>query len=138
MYVVLLKIVGALTAWAIFFYTIFQVDYPSSLVAANPYQLSYFFIPLFLGLTLFFSLRSNILSASSIALGLIILLILRAFDSLNLVTGIITTIATFLLASAFKNISIKSRVKRSLSPRLTPIQSGLTLKPKKPKLTRKL
>jgi hypothetical protein len=47
------------------------------------------------------------------------------------VTGILTLIATFFLASAFKNISFKGKVKRTLP-------HGLTSKSKKPKLTRKL
>src|SRR3989344_3700596 len=127
----LTKISVLATAWGLFLYTILHVNYPESLVTANTYQLAYFFIPLFLGLTMIFSFKFNFFSSSSIALGLIILLILKAFDSLNLATGIITSVAIFLLASASKNISFKSKVKRSLTPRLTP-------RPKKPKLTRKL
>lgn len=88
------------TAFAL---VIYLVEPPKSITEAEVLQLILFFIPLFLltsfalNLLLKFLLRSLIVS-----LGFMILLILKALDSLNLVTFSLTVLATVLLASAFK------------------------------------
>lgn len=88
------------TAFAL---VIYLVEPPKSITEAEVLQLILFFIPLFLltsfalNLLLKFLLRSFI-----VGLGFMILLILKALDSLNLVTFSLTVLATILLASAFK------------------------------------
>lgn len=88
------------TAFAL---VIYLVEPPKSITEAEVLQLILFFIPLFLltsfALNLFlkFLLRSLVVS-----LGFMILLILKALDSLNLITFSLTVLATVLLASAFK------------------------------------
>lgn len=125
-----LKILVIIISGVLFFYTIFQVPYPSSLTSANPYQLIFFFIPLFLGLTSLFFLKFNLLGSGSLALGIIILLVLKAFDSLNLATILLDLVATFLLFSYFKNLKAFS-LKKSKA-------RTLPKKPKQGKLTHKL
>lgn len=99
----ILKVIPALFFWGIFIYVILQVPYPNSLTQASIPQLLYFFIPLFLSLifTLNIFLKS-ILRSILISFGIIILLILKALDSLNLVSALLTIIAVGLLFSYFK------------------------------------
>ena len=101
-----LKIIPALIFWGIFAYVILQIPYPYSLTQANPIQLLSFFVPLFLGLIftidvfLKFLIRSIIISFA-----IIILLILRALDSVNTISVILLLAATALLFSYFKKPS---------------------------------
>lgn len=114
------KIIPTLFLWSIFVVVIFQVPYPKSLIQAQVAQLLLFFIPLILalGMTLNFFFK-NIYLSFSISLGLTSLLILKALDVLNLVTGALTITTVGLLISYF------GKIKRS----------GLTKLPKIPKLT---
>ena len=115
---ILLNIITVLF-WAIFIFVIFQVPYPESLTQANTTQLISFFIPLYL--SLIFTLNiflKNISISASLSLGLIFLLILKALDSLNLVTGLLILVSVYLLVSYFKKGG----------------SSGLTLNSKIPKL----
>lgn len=117
------KIIPALIFWAIFTYVVLQVPYPESLTQANLIQLSAFFIPLFLAITLTLNtFLKNIFSSSSISLGLIFLLILQALDSLNLVTGILTAIAVYLLVSYFRKAKRRSLTKLPKISRLTHVR----------------
>lgn len=119
------KIVFALIFWGIFAFVIFQVPYPETLTQANTTQLISFFISLFLALSLTINLfLKNILSAGSISLGLIFLLILKALDSLNLVTGILTIIAATLLVSYFRKAKRNSLTKLPKIPKLTRLKKG--------------
>ena len=103
----LLKIIPALIFWGIFGYVILQIPYPESLTQANITQLILFFIPLFLALTVTSNLFiKNVFSSSIISLGIICLFILKALDSLNLVTGLLTVISIWLLVSYFKKVRI--------------------------------
>lgn len=122
-----IKISLLLISWGIFGYTIFKVSYPESLTTAHPYQMAFFFFPLFIGISLLFSFKFNFFSSSAIGLGAIILLILKAFDSLNFATAILTIIATLLLFSSFRNKNQKIKSK-----------SGLNKRTNRSKLTRKL
>ena len=99
---VFLKILLALIFWGIFSYVIIYVNYPESLTQASTGQLLYFFIPLFLAIifTVNILLRS-IIRSILIAFGVIILLVLKALDSLNLVSAGLTIIAIGLLFSYF-------------------------------------
>ncbi len=97
------KIISAIFLWVAFIYVILQIPYPDSLVQADLIQLFSFFIPLFLAslLTLNIFIK-NILISLSISLGFAFSLILMALDSLNLVTGVLTTVSIYLLISYFK------------------------------------
>ena len=100
---ILLRIFPALFFWGVFIFVIFQVPYPDNIASADSIQLIFFFIPLYLALVLTFNFfLKNILISASISLGLIFLLFLKALDSLNLVTGILTIISVYLLVSYFR------------------------------------
>lgn len=97
------KVLPVILFWGIFALVVLKVSYPQTLSQASLFQLSAFFIPLYLALSLTFNLfLKNILISASISLGLIFLLILKALDSLNLVTGVLIIIATYLLISYFR------------------------------------
>lgn len=107
------KITVALIFWAIFMVVIFQLPYPQTLSQANALQILGFFIPLFLAISFTINLfLKNLFSSSSISLGIIFLLILKALDSLNLVTGTIIVIVVLLLVSYFRKIK---KQKKSLT-----------------------
>lgn len=106
--------------WGSFIFVILKVPYPESLSQANIIQILSFFVPLYLALvfSVYIFLR-NIFICASISLGLIFLLILKALDSLNLVTIILTAIAIYLLASYFRKGKRSSLTKWSKIPKLT-------------------
>lgn len=117
------KITVALVFWAIFIIVIFQIPYPENLTQANILQILGFFIPLFLAVNLTINIFfKNILLSSSISVGIIFILILKALDSLNLVTGAIIVIATILLVSYFRRIKRKSLTKLPKIPKLTHVR----------------
>lgn len=124
MFKVISKIFPAVLLWAIFAYVMSQVPYPQTLTQATSYQLFSFFIPLFLSLFLTINLfLGNIFSSSSISLGLIFLLILKALDSLNLVTATLILIAVGLLISYFKKIKKHKSLTNYLKiPKLTQLR----------------
>lgn len=109
-----------LISWGILIWVILQIPYPDSLSQARLTQLLLFFIPLYLALVFTLNiLLKNILLSCSISLGLILLLVIKALDSLNLVTGILVTIATYLLAGYFRKTNRKHLTKLSKIPKLT-------------------
>lgn len=123
------KIILALIFWGIFVGVMFNVPYPESLTSATLSQILPFFTSLFLVFvfTFNFLIRSVIIS-SIFSLGLILLFFLKALDSLNLVTGILILISTFLLISYFKkakkhtllkNSGFRNLTKQTKIPRLT-------------------
>ncbi len=117
---IIFKILPALVFWASFAYVVLQVPYPDSLTQANFTQILPFFASLFLALVFTLNiLFKNILFSSSISLGLIFLLILSALDSLNIVTGILIVVATYLLASYFRKAKRKGLTKQPKIPKLT-------------------
>lgn len=123
----ILKIILCTIFWGIFAYIVLQVPYPNSLTQATLLQLLVFFISLFLAITFTLNIfLSFILLSSILSLGIIFLLILKALDSLNIVTAILTLIAIGLLFSYFRKIKKGS---------LNPIKSGLTSSGKISKLT---
>lgn len=118
-----IKIIPTIFFWGIFIFVIFQVPYPDDLTQANITQLISFFISLFLALSLTINLFvKNILLSGSISLGLIFLLILKALDSLNLVTGILILIAIGLLISYFRKAKHKSLTNYLKIPKLTQLR----------------
>ncbi len=126
MFQLLLKILPAVIFWAIFIFVVLQVPYPDSIASANLSQLIFFFLPIYIALVLTFNLfLKNILMSASFCLGLIFLLILKALDSLNLVTIVLIIISVYLLVSYFrKNHGSSNKIK------------SLTLNSKIPKLTK--
>ncbi|MDD5147595.1 MAG: hypothetical protein PHV63_03575 [Candidatus Daviesbacteria bacterium] len=117
---VLPKIIPALIFWGIFILVVLQVPYPESLTQANYIQLIPFFVPLYFALSFTLNIfLKNIFSSGSFSLGLIFLLILKALDTLNIVTGLLTAVATYLLFSYFRKIKKRSLTKLSKIPKLT-------------------
>ena len=119
----LLKIIPTILFWGGFIYVLFMIPYPQSLTEANILQITLFFISLFL--TLIFT--SNIylksfFNSSSISLGLIFLLILKALDSLNIVTGLLIIISVGLLISYFRKIKKHNLTKLPKIPKLTQLR----------------
>ncbi len=122
----ILKIFLTLIFWSVWIYVIFTVPYPDSITQADSSQLLSFFIPLFLALTATVNLLlKNLPSSIILSLGLILLLILKALQSINTISVILTLAAITLLISYFKGFE-----------NLTPIKSGLTSSLNMPKLTR--
>ena len=117
------RIFPPLFFWGIFILVIFQIPYPENLSQANILQILGFFIPFFLAVSLTINIfLKNIFLSSSLSLGIIFLLILKALDSLNLVTGTIIVIATVLLVSYFRKIKKKGLTKLPKIPKLTHVR----------------
>ena len=115
-----LEILLALIFWGVFAYVVLQIPYPNSLTQATPLQLLSFFTSLFLAITFTLNVFLTFLLLSIIlALGIIFLLILKALDSLNLVTAILTLIAVGLLFSYFRKNKDKGLTSQSKIPKLT-------------------
>lgn len=101
----ILKVPPAVIFWGIFVFVVLQVPYPISLTQATLLQLLAFFISLFLVITFTINIFLKFFLLSlTLAIGIIFLLILKALDSLNLVTAILTLIAIGLLFSYFRKI----------------------------------
>lgn len=117
---ILPKIIPTLVFWTIFIYVILKVPYPETITQASFIQLLSLFVPLFLAVT--FSLNiflKNIFISTSISLGLIFLLFLKALDSLNLVTASLIIIPVGLLVSYFRKNKDKRLTKWRKIPKLT-------------------
>lgn len=123
------KILLALVFWGIFGYVVLQIPYPDSLTQANFTQIIPFFAFLYFTLVFTFNiLFKNILASFSLSLGLIFLLILKALDSINWVTGGLILVSVALLFSYFRkgqkhgrlnNSGFKNLTKQSKIPKLT-------------------
>lgn len=121
----LLKTISVLIFWGLFAFVIIKVPYPETLSQADTGQLSAFFIPLYLALTFSFNIvLKNIFISAAIPLGLIFLLILKALDSLNLVTGILIITSVYLLISYFRKIKKNSLTKLPKIPKITKLKKG--------------
>ncbi len=120
MFKIFKKIVPSFVFWLIFIFVIFTIPYPEALIQANNLQVFAFFIPLFLAITFTFNLfLKNIFLSCSISLGLISLLILKALDTLNLVTGILSIVTVLLLISYFRKTRRIGLTKSTKIPKLT-------------------
>lgn len=123
MFKIISKIIPAIFFWGILAFVILKVPYPESLTQANLVQMSSFFIPLFLALSMTLNIfLKNVLSSLSFSLGLIFLLILKALNSLNIATAILTIVATYLLFSYFQKIKKRSLTKLPKIPKLTSLR----------------
>ena len=96
------KILPILILISVLFYVIYFTEPPSSWQEASLFQILIFFIPLLL---LFTFLANPIFSylpkSFSFGLGLMMLVVLKSTDQLNIVTAAITIIATLLLIRIF-------------------------------------
>lgn len=116
-------ILPAVLFGVIFTITVFAVPYPDSLAQANLMQIIPFFASFYLTLTFTLNiLLKNILLSLSISLGLVFLLVLNALDSLNILTGALTVVATGLLVSYFWKAKVRSLTNDSKIPKLTKLR----------------
>ncbi|MBI2018280.1 hypothetical protein HYS96_01100 [Candidatus Daviesbacteria bacterium] len=125
----ILKILPALFFGGVFLLAVFQIPYPETLTQANVLQILGFFIPLFLLISFVINIFiKNLFLSISISLGIIFLLLLKALDSLNLVTGGIAAVMIILSISYFRKM-------KKRSPSINSGFKNLTKLPKIPKLT---
>jgi|SRR3989344_5911284 len=117
-------LVPVFISWGIFIYVVLKVAYPESLTSANTFQIFSFFSSLFLSLSFTINLIVRfMLKSIIISFGLILLLVLRALNSLNLVSFALTIIAFGLLLSYLKKP--KSRLtSRAKVPKLRNLSRG--------------
>lgn len=114
------RIFPAIFFWGTVIFVVLKVPYPESLVEANLIHLALLFVSLYLALVFTFNtFLKNIFSSSSITLGLVLLLLLKALDSLNIITGALVIIAVGLFLSYFRKIKRKNLTKLPKIPRLT-------------------
>lgn len=136
----LVKIIFAIFFWSIFILVIFNLPYPQDLEEANFLQISIFFSSLFLAILFTLKIVFKRFSAPALlTAGIILTLILKALDSLNLVTGIIVlTLVSLLISYFLKRNSPAAAFQKIKKRNLYPLKVGsdLTKLPKIPKLTR--
>lgn len=103
MFKILYRFIPILIFWGVFIFVILQVPYPKSLTQADIFQILAFLIPLFFALTFTFNIfLKSTPSSTTLSLGIIFLLILKALDSFNFVTVALTILASWLLFSYFR------------------------------------
>lgn len=116
----IVKILPVLFFGGLFLLVVFQIPYPETLTQANILQILGFFIPLFLLISFVINtFIKNLFLSSSISFGIIFLLLLKALDSLNFVTGGIAAVTIIILISYFRKIKMKSLTKLPKIPKLT-------------------
>lgn len=114
-----LKLIPALIFGGIFILVLFQVPYPESLTQASWWQIMAFFAPLFLALAFSLNIFLNFLILSCIlSFGIILLLILKSLDALNLVTAGLTLLAVYLFLSYFQKRKKKRLTSNIKIPKL--------------------
>lgn len=119
------KMIPGIFFWGSFIFIVLKVPYPENFSQANIVQMLAFFIPLYLALSLTLNIfLINIFIASSITLGLIFLLILKALDSFNLVTVALVAVIMYLLISYFRKGKRSSLTKWPKIPKLTRLKRG--------------
>lgn len=119
----LLKVIPASFFWGVFAFVLLQVPYPSSITQATLFQLLAFFISIFLAIVFTFNIfLSFFLLSLTLASGIIFLLILKALDSLNLVTGILILAIVWLLFSYFKKNNSSSLTSNGKIHKLTTLR----------------
>jgi len=129
------RILPALLAITAFGLIVYYITPPASWTDASVFQILIFFIPLLASLTLLLNIFLSVYSKSfSIALGLMVLLVLKSVDELNPVTAFLTILSSYLLSTTFKKPLWKPRkVESKLPPKHT---SSLTSGMRIPKLTK--
>lgn len=120
------KLVPVILFWGIFIFVVLQVPYPKSLIQIQIIQLMSFFIPLILALIFTINLFvRNFYLSCSLSLGLVSLLILKALDTLNLVTSALIIVTVGLLISYFRKIKRGSLTKLPKIPKLTRLRKKI-------------
>ncbi len=115
----ILRFLPVIFFWTIFIFIVLQVPYPESLTQATIIQLLSFFIPLFLALVFTLNLFiKKIIISLTLSFGIISFLILKALDSLNFVTGMLTIISAVLLISYFRKVKFSDLTKDGRIPKL--------------------
>src|SRR3989344_7793481 len=110
-------LVPMLISWGIFIYVVLKIPYPETLTSANIFQIFSFFTSLFLSLSFTINLLLHFMFKSIIiSFGIILILVLKALNSLNFVSFILTVIAFGLLLSYLKKS--KRLTSRSKVPKL--------------------
>ncbi len=124
------KLLPFLVFLSVFIGIIYYIPPPSSWSEASIFQILIFFIPLLFLLTFFINIFTGYSARSfAISLGIIVLLVLKSVDELNLTTFFLTLVTTILLSTTFKKPTLKER--RPLFRK-----NGLTSKLRIPKLTK--
>lgn len=119
-------IIPALIFWGGLILVIFQVPYPDSLTTASAFQIFAFFVPLLLAISLTLNLiAKNIFISCSVALGVVLLLVLKALDSINIITIIIVITAVGLLISYFRKVRRTNLTKLPKIPKLTNVRKHI-------------
>ena len=119
---------------ACFLVVILYLQPPQSLTGAKLSQVALFFTPLLLLLVALTNLYFKFLPKSLVvSFGLILLLVLKSLDALNLVSVAITVMATILIAKSLKKPHPK---KRSQSQKNGPLTSPAKKFPKAPQIRR--
>lgn len=104
----------------LFIISILKIPYPNSLTQAGIVQIVGFFIPLFLAIMFTVNIfLKNFWVSASCALGIILLLILKALNSLSILTFAFVAISTGLLISYFRKIKKRNLQKVPKIPKLT-------------------
>lgn len=124
----LTKSLVALFFLVVFIYVLMNVPYPHNLTSANIFQISSFFIPLFLMASFIISIFFVISFSFIIALGIIFLLLLQALDSLNPVSAVLILIVVWLFISYLKkNQKKKTKSMTGSNPMLTNLTSRINI-----------
>ena len=99
----LIRVLPALIFTSIFILVVYFIPPPPSWAEASIFQILIFFLPLLIALTLLLNIFLRLFSKSfSIALGLMVLVVLRSVDELNIVTIFLTITLSYLLSTTFK------------------------------------
>jgi len=97
------SLVPMLISWGIFIYVVLKIPYPETLTSANIFQVFSFFTSLFLSLSFTINLLLHFMFKSIIiSFGIILIIVLKALNSLNIVSFGLTVIAFGLLLSYLK------------------------------------
>lgn len=100
---VIKKIIPTLIFGVIFILVILNITPPQTFTTATIFQILLFFIPLLFFLTSALNLVFNFyLKSFVVSLGIILLLVLKALDFINILTIGITILAIVLLIKSFK------------------------------------
>lgn len=113
------KLLPVLLFGGLFLAIIYLTSAPKSWFEASVTQILSFFLPLLLFLSFLIDLKlNNLVKSFTVALGVMVLLVLKSIDQLNLVTLALTIIATFLLSSSFKDLRLTTQERPSKLGRL--------------------
>ncbi len=114
-----IKLIPLTLSWAVFIGVILFMPYPETLSQASFFQLTAFFIPLFLGIAFAIDfVFNNIASSIAFSLGIILLICLKALKAVNSLWVLLIIIAVTLLISYFKGSKSSRLTSNSFVPKL--------------------